>query len=646
MEWILTDASPGVRAVDLGFAMVGLRQTGDHAYYTASSKTWCPIGIGCQEWSCTAQQATVGMPAFHTQSVAAAGFPPSPLPAAHSALVTPGRSNGIGMWTATGAAGVGAYSSQRTLPFQLFQQADRTLGVGSARINTNLRCGSVLPVHLRFGFFRDITADGTVNMDDCVVWTRRQYPLADWRYRLGLVWKVGNDYTSYTGSTSDVTQRITFNETLEYVRAIALLSDNMTSIWHLVGWQGSGHDTLYPSLNRLNRALGTDADLRRLFEASQSYNAFISYHANTDEAYWNFTAVDPASVDPSKGHPIAQTDDGRHNPDADPNILSKDPSGALFVWSDNADTRTDPLQGPAYHISKTKDAASGQRWRRLQAMLDTVPLASPLGSGGPLGSTLHSDAYRDIDTSWEDDERGYIAEDEEMACGCAADAAWLHARNLTLGVEGSNGMASVGGPSTPSMDVFDYYWHGSADLGVWARIVTGTDQLLDDDVTPSSATNPLRHWEEVANRVYLHAKVNAMRLTDPELLSNGQFAGGGDMAGKWPYGGDLEFVYSQSQGSQVFVPVVQLMRNATDVSKTALTELHPSRAHIYQQWNGLVTPIRQSWTLPLSWVGKRIAVASIKPTGKIAGIPNFTVSGRMLTIESVPGQPVEITAEL
>ena len=66
---------------------------------------------------------------------------------------------------------------------------------------------------------------------------------------------------------------------------------------------------------------------------------------------------------------------------------------------------------------------------------------------------VHSDAYRDIDTSFEVDEAGYIAEDEEMACGCAADARWLAAHNLSLGVEGGNGMASVGGRVPPSMNV-------------------------------------------------------------------------------------------------------------------------------------------------------------------------------------------------
>merc|ERR1719359_297281 len=88
--------------------------------------------------------------------------PPSPLPWAAQALLDPARSNGVGAWTAAGGAGVGLYSSQRTLPFRRYQRDNGPIGLGSARINVNLRCGSQLPVTLRFGFLNDITEDGTV----------------------------------------------------------------------------------------------------------------------------------------------------------------------------------------------------------------------------------------------------------------------------------------------------------------------------------------------------------------------------------------------------------------------------------------------------------------------------------------------------
>jgi len=51
------------------------------------------------------------------------------------------------------------------------------------------------------------------------------------------------------------------------------------------------------------------------------------------------------------------------------------------------------------------------RWKRLDEFLKRIPTAI----------TIHSDAYRDINDSWETDERGFIAEDEEAACGLQGD---------------------------------------------------------------------------------------------------------------------------------------------------------------------------------------------------------------------------------
>ena len=84
------------------------------------------------------------------------------------------------------------------------------------------------------------------------------------------------------------------------------------------------------------------------------------------------------------------------------------------------------MQGGAYHISKTKDFVSGLRMERLKSFLKTIPLSH----------TLHSDAYRDINVSWEDDEAGFIAEDEEVLCGVKQDSEWLLKSGLSLGVEG------------------------------------------------------------------------------------------------------------------------------------------------------------------------------------------------------------------
>ena len=206
--------------------------------------------------------------------------PPYPLPAAFSALLKPGRSAFIG--AAAGHAGYAGFSSQPTLPFQAFGgvSGDNSkhiqYGAGAGRLHTNLRCGDVLPITLKFGFFGDISGDGMLNMDDSIIYSREQYPLADSIYRAGLVVKLDSDITSYTQNEN--MSRITFNETLKFIKNISALADNTSLVVHLVGWQSSGHDTGYPSYDQINPNLGTVADLWRLSAEAKAFNAVLSYH--------------------------------------------------------------------------------------------------------------------------------------------------------------------------------------------------------------------------------------------------------------------------------------------------------------------------------------------------------------------------------
>jgi hypothetical protein len=177
---------------------------------------------------------------------------------------------------------------------------------------------------------------------------------ADWIYRAGLILKLDVDMTSYDSSAAN--PRIRFNDVLRIVKVLSAASDNVTTVLHLVGWQGTGHDTLYPSLDVVNPNVGTAAELRQLAAASKAYNTVISYHINTDEAYANFTACNGSSVG-CKVHPVPGTRDGEPNPDFDARVISRQPDGGEWVWQ--IPQMSDPLQGPAFHISKTKDAATG-----------------------------------------------------------------------------------------------------------------------------------------------------------------------------------------------------------------------------------------------------------------------------------------------
>jgi hypothetical protein len=136
-----------------------------------------------------------------------------------------------------------------------------------------------------------------------------------------------------------------FAETLEIVRAVARVTGNAKQRVTLVGWQFTGHDTGYPALNQVNERAGGSAALRKLVKDAAEYNANIEYHINLDDAYPD-------------------------NPFFDPSVLQFNREGKPYVWSYQFDGGP-----PDYRISLTKQFRSGYFQRRVQSLLDTVPVS-------------------------------------------------------------------------------------------------------------------------------------------------------------------------------------------------------------------------------------------------------------------------------
>jgi hypothetical protein len=191
----------------------------------------------------------------------------------------------------------------------------------------------------------------------------------------------------------------------------------------------------------------------------------------------------------------------------------------------------------------------------------------------PVDTTIHSDAYRDINDSWEADERGFIAEDEEAACGLQGDRTFWASKNVSFGVEGGNGALVALGPVPGFAGIADYYWHGHAGLGMWNRIVTGSDQGLDSDL--SAAPNP-SDVARLQKTIYTKAMVLSMQMTD-ELVDETQvrFRKGGN-ATHWPYGGG--WIQYRQGGGAVFVPAV--LTPPAGTPKAAPTRLAENKVRV------------------------------------------------------------------
>ncbi|MDO4363067.1 MAG: endo-alpha-N-acetylgalactosaminidase family protein [Clostridia bacterium] len=92
--------------------------------------------------------------------------------------------------------------------------------------------------------------------------------------------------------------RLTFDEALEYIKTIDGITQGITKIYYLVGWQYLGHDDKYPDFFEVNNALKGKNDktayagFKRLSEEAKKYNSIISVHINFNDAYENAPSFD------------------------------------------------------------------------------------------------------------------------------------------------------------------------------------------------------------------------------------------------------------------------------------------------------------------------------------------------------------------
>ena len=101
---------------------------------------------------------------------------------------------------------------------------------------------------------------------------------------------------------SDV--KINFEQALEIIRIVDNITQGITKIIYLVGWQGLGHDDCYPEMELVNPYLKRKCDdtardsLLWLYEEAKKYNTVISVHGNISDEYaenkshTEFVAVD------------------------------------------------------------------------------------------------------------------------------------------------------------------------------------------------------------------------------------------------------------------------------------------------------------------------------------------------------------------
>ena len=82
---------------------------------------------------------------------------------------------------------------------------------------------------------------------------------------------------------------ITFRQALEIIKVLDNITQGITKIIYLVGWQGLGHDDCWPEMDNVNEYLKRDCDatgkdsLCWLYEEAKKYNTVISVHVNVSD---------------------------------------------------------------------------------------------------------------------------------------------------------------------------------------------------------------------------------------------------------------------------------------------------------------------------------------------------------------------------
>lgn len=105
---------------------------------------------------------------------------------------------------------------------------------------------------------------------------------------------------------------INFEQALELIKTMDILTQGLQKIVYLVGWQGLGHDDNYPDMTEVNDFLKRDCDesgresLLWLIKEAKKYHTVVSFHGNVADAY----EASPSFAELTAAHAVCMGQDG------------------------------------------------------------------------------------------------------------------------------------------------------------------------------------------------------------------------------------------------------------------------------------------------------------------------------------------------
>jgi hypothetical protein len=88
-------------------------------------------------------------------------------------------------------------------------------------------------------------------------------------------------------------ENLTFNQVLDRIKEFARQTDSAAYVMYLLGWQYTGHDSGYPSIDSVNNELGGYGALVNLINEARKYNVNVTFYDNYDDSYPTHPGWDP-----------------------------------------------------------------------------------------------------------------------------------------------------------------------------------------------------------------------------------------------------------------------------------------------------------------------------------------------------------------
>jgi len=455
--------------------------------------------------------------------------------------------------------------------------------IWAGRYAYRLRGTPAEPFYAEIALLGDYNQNGVTDYCDAANWEGDKRINGPDLYKETLVYKI------YLDDPTRERPLRTFEQCLEVIRAIHAVSGGLRQIVYLVGWQYNGHDTGFPEPTYINPRVGGDEGLRALVETARQYNTAISIHSNLDDSYEHFPG---------------------HNPE----LLSRDPQGRLYLWFNN-----DHFGGlNVYSINHTLQVETGYIHRQIEQTLSLVPLEV----------SIHFDAHRAYNETWLPDGT-HIDAECEVQRGLIPIRRLFQQRGLDITTEGGeHGLIHL------------YRWEWIMPDWHFGYVMAMAHSRVRFYHRPGYIRDALGRvfiWEETDAVTYESLTHNFYsQWMYAELLQRKPMTG--YRVGQWDetieaWFADDTYVSSGRQPEQLFARF-----EGIDIARgrDRFLPWRDDTIYVYSPTGG-----QQSWTLPQAWADNTIRAAHIYEKGEAeAAAP--TIEDRQITLEVPAGVAVAL----